>query len=94
LVALSAASFNVNFTSTVLRKSEVKFTLQDAALSATNVTVMPQVEFRAAGTYYIEVLVDEVMKLRYPVPVIHTPPPEPSAPPASPGQAPAPRPGA
>jgi len=52
------------------------------------------VEFKAAGTYYIEVLVDDVMKLRYPVPIIHTPPPEPQAPPATPGQAPAQTPGA
>jgi len=79
---------------TVLRKSEVKFTLQDAALSATNVTVMPQVEFKAAGTYYVEVLVDDVMKLRYPVPIVHTPPPEQQPPPATPSQSPAETPGA
>ncbi len=60
----------------VLRKGEVKFVLQDAALHATNVTVFGQVEFKVAGTYYIEVLVDDVMKLRYPVPVIVTPPPQ------------------
>ena len=60
---------------TVLRKGEVKFALQDATLSATNVTVLQQVEFKMAGTYYIEVQVDDVMKLRYPIPVIHTPPP-------------------
>src|SRR2546425_8676810 len=59
---------------TVLRKGEVKFVLQDAALHATNVTVFAQVEFKAAGTYYVEVLVDDVMKLRYPVPVILAPP--------------------
>ena len=58
----------------VLRKGEVKFALQDAALHATNVTVFGQVEFKTAGTYYVEVLVDDVMKLRYPVPVIVTPP--------------------
>lgn len=63
---------------TVLRKGEVKFALQDAALSATNVTVLQQVEFKTAGTYYIEVQVDDVMKLRYPIPVIHTPPPTPA----------------
>ena len=40
------------------------------ALHATNVTVFGQVEFKTAGTYYVEVLVDDVMKLRYPVPVI------------------------
>jgi hypothetical protein len=59
---------------TVLRKGEVKFVLQDAALHATNVTVFTQVEFKVPGTYYVEVLVDDVMKLRYPVPVILAPP--------------------
>jgi hypothetical protein len=74
---------------TVLRKGEVKFALQDASVqNATNVTMFGQVEFKVAGTYYIEVLVDDVMKLRYPVPLIVAPPPaQPSgqqAPPASP----------
>ena len=59
---------------TVLRKGEVKFVLQDAALHATNVTLFGQVEFKTAGTYFVEVLVDDVMKLRYPVPVIVAPP--------------------
>ena len=66
---------------TILRKGEVKFVLQDAALHATNVTVFGQVEFKNPGTYYMEVLVDDVMKLRYPVPVIVAPPQTP--PPAS-----------
>src|SRR5215831_3046969 len=61
---------------TVLRKGEVKFVLQDAALHATNVTVFAQVEFKVPGTYFVEVLVDDVMKLRYPVPVIVAPPPQ------------------
>jgi hypothetical protein len=70
---------------TVLRKGEVKFVLQDAALHATNVTVFSQIEFKAAGTYFIEVLVDDVMKLRYPVPVLLAPPPnQPPARPAPP----------
>jgi hypothetical protein len=69
---------------TLLRKGEVKFALQDAALHATNVTLFAQVEFKVPGTYYIEVLVDDVMKLRYPVPVIVTPPPaQPQTPPAA-----------
>ena len=73
---------------TVLRKGEVKFALQDAALHATNVTVFGQVEFKTAGTYYIEVLVDEVMKLRYPVPVILAPQQnQPQPPPSTPGPA-------
>jgi len=73
---------------TVLRKGEVKFSLKEAGQHATNVTVFTQVEFKTVGTYYVEVLVDDVMKLRYPVPVIHTPPPQPpSAPPVPPAPA-------
>jgi len=55
---------------TVLRKGEVKFVLQDTAMHATNVTVFTQVEFKTPGTYFVEILVDDVMKLRYPVPVL------------------------
>src|SRR4029077_7435365 len=69
---------------TLLRKGNVKFTLQDAALHATNVTVFAQVEFKVPGTYYIEVLVDDVMKLRYPAPVIVAPPQNQPQPPAAP----------
>lgn len=60
----------------VMRQSQVRFTLQDATHNATNVTLFTQVEFKTAGTYFIEVLVDDVMKLRFPLPVIHvqTPP--------------------
>lgn len=65
---------------TVLRKGEVKFVLKDAVYHATNVTLFAQVEFKAAGTYYVEVLVDDVMKLRYPVPVLVAPPPQQQSP--------------
>jgi hypothetical protein len=58
---------------TVLRKGEVKFALQDATHSATNVTVLGQIEFAVAGVYYVEVLVDDVMKLRYPLPIVLMP---------------------
>jgi Family of unknown function (DUF6941) len=60
---------------TVLRKAEMKFELRDPALHATNVMVFGNIEFKAAGNYFVEVMVDDVMKLRYPVPIIHTPPP-------------------
>ncbi len=63
---------------TLLRNGQVKFALQDPSHHATNVTVFPQVEFTAAGVYFIEVLVDDVMKIRYPLPVVvvqQTPPP-------------------
>ncbi len=73
---------------TVLRKGEVKFGLQEPNHHATNVTLFAQVEFKVAGTYYIEILVDDVMKLRYPVPVILAPMPnQPQQPP--PGEPPA-----
>ncbi|EEF57313.1 DUF6941 family protein [Pedosphaera parvula] len=58
---------------TVLRKSEMKFELKDAALHSTNVTVFGQVEFKMPGNYFVEVLVDDVMKLRYSVPLIVVP---------------------
>jgi hypothetical protein len=60
---------------TVLRKGQVRFALQDASHHATNVTVLPQVEFAAGGVYFVEVLVDDVMKIRYPLPVVVAPPP-------------------
>jgi hypothetical protein len=72
---------------TVLRQGEVKFELKDPAMHATNVTVFGQVEFKVPGTYFVEVLVDDVMKLRYPVPVLVVPPPaqgQGQAPPPSP----------
>jgi hypothetical protein len=71
---------------TVLRKGEVKFALQDANLHATNVTVFGQVEFKTPGAYFVEVLVDDVMKLRYPIPVIVTPPPGQTPQSPAPGQ--------
>jgi hypothetical protein len=65
---------------TVLRKSEVKFALPDVSVHTTNVTVFPQVEFKIAGVYYVEVLVDEVMKLRYPLALTILPPQQQQAP--------------
>jgi hypothetical protein len=58
---------------TVLRQSQVKFALQDPAHHAINVTVFGQVEFKVPGVYNFEVLVDDVMKLRYPMPVLLQP---------------------
>ena len=64
---------------TVISRGESKFELRDPAVSATNVMVFTQVEFKTPGVYYVEVLVDEVMKLRYPLPLIHTPLPNQTA---------------
>lgn len=60
---------------TVIRKAEMKFELHEAAASATNVMVFGNVEFKVPGVYFIEVIVDDVMKMRYPVPVALAPPP-------------------
>jgi|SRR5882724_459174 len=60
---------------TIVSKGELKFELRDPAHSATGVMVFGNVKFDVAGTYFIEVLVDDVMKLRYPLPVAHVPPP-------------------
>jgi uncharacterized protein DUF6941 len=66
---------------TVLRKNEIKFALHDPANNATTVTAWGQVKFETAGVYFVEVTVDDVMKLRFPVSVSVVPPPE------SPGEA-------
>ena len=58
----------------VLRKTELKFALQDPNMHATNVTVMGQVQFEKPGAYFVEVLVDDVMKLRYPLVITVVPP--------------------
>ncbi len=51
---------------TVLRQDEMKFALQDVTHNATTVTVWGQIKFETAGAYYVEVMVDDVMKLRFP----------------------------
>ena len=47
--------------STVLRQNSVKFQLADPVQAMTTVSVMSNVEFKEAGVYTIEVLVDDVM---------------------------------
>lgn len=67
---------------TMIRESKVKFALQDPAHNATNLSVFAQLEFTTGGIYSVEVLVDDVMKLRFPLPVVVAPPQasEPQAP--------------
>jgi len=60
---------------TVVRQSHVKFVLQDASQHATNVTFFTQLEFATTGVYFLEVSVDDVMKLRFPLPVSVVQPP-------------------
>ncbi|HEY1661332.1 MAG TPA: hypothetical protein VGI03_02845 [Verrucomicrobiae bacterium] len=59
---------------TVLRKGEMKFELKDPSLHSTNILVFGNVELKVPGNYFVEVIVDDVMKLRYSIPVILAPP--------------------
>lgn len=78
---------------TVLQKGGTRFAMRDPSTNATTVTGFRNVEFAAPGAYYIEVLVDDVMKVRYPIHVVLVQPPpgqgqaqapKPEAPPAEP----------
>ena len=60
---------------TVISKGESKFELRDPAMSNSTVMVFGNVKFETAGTYYVEVNVDDVMKMRFPLPVVVVPPP-------------------
>jgi len=60
---------------TVVSQSSLKFELRDPSHAATGVMLFANLKIETAGTYYIEVLVDDVMKLRYPLPVVVVPPP-------------------
>jgi hypothetical protein len=72
---------------TVIRKGQTQFALENPAQNMTNVTLFAQIQFPVPGVYFVEVLVDDVMKLRYPLPVVIVQPqgggPQSSAQPAS-----------
>lgn len=55
---------------TTLSEGGTQFELRDPAHHASNVLVFGNVELKTAGTYYLEVLVDSVMRLRSPLSVI------------------------
>ena len=61
--------------STVLRKSEVKFQMNHPGINATTVTFFGHIEFTTPGAYFLEVLVDDVMKIRYPINLVVVQPP-------------------
>jgi hypothetical protein len=60
---------------TVLRKSEMKFDLSDVTGHSINVTVLGGLKLETGGSYFVEILVDDVMKIRYPL-TIHVVPPK------------------
>jgi len=65
---------------TVVQKGEVKFAMKDPHRNATTLLVLQQIHLQEPGIYHVEVTVDDVMKVRFPVPVV--PLPQPSGPPA------------
>tara|TARA_Y100001934_G_scaffold278018_1_gene378214 strand:- start:680 stop:1147 length:468 start_codon:yes stop_codon:yes gene_type:complete len=74
----------------VLNETKVKFVLEDPAHNATNIALFANWEIKNPGIYHIEVLVDDVLKLRYPFNVILAPPPEQQQQPAAEGEGEAP----
>lgn len=60
---------------TELRKGELRFALQDVTQNMPTVTFWQGIKFETPGAYYVEVSVDNVMKLRFPIIVILAPPP-------------------
>lgn len=59
--------------STEISSTKMKFNLEKPELTHTNVQ-MGVFEFKEAGVYHVEITVDDVLKLRYPFPVILAPP--------------------
>ena len=57
-----------------------------AMARATNVSVFGQIKFEVPGVYFVEVLVDDVMKLRFPLPLAVVPPPNQAT--TAPGESP------
>lgn len=57
---------------TVINHSEMRFAVQDPAHYASNLSVLGVV-FDKPGTYYLEVRVEDMLKLRYPLPVVQAP---------------------
>jgi hypothetical protein len=59
----------------VIVKTETRIAMKDPYVNATSVSVLQQVEFKAPGAHFVEVLVDNVLKVRYPVHLVLVPMP-------------------
>ena len=71
-------------TTTVCEGQQVPITLPDENQIATTVEIFANVEFRAAGPHWVEVQLDQQMRLRYPLHVRPAPQqPPPGTPPAT-----------
>ena len=62
---------------TLVQKGEIKFSMKDAHRNATTVMFLQQLQFQEPGVYYVEVMVDDVMKVRFPLPVVAISQPQP-----------------
>jgi hypothetical protein len=67
-----------------VQSGEVKFAMKDAQRNTTTVLLLQQVKLDAPGVYYVEVMVDDVMKLRFPLPVVAMSAPASKSPPSAP----------
>ena len=65
---------------TVLGQCEVQFSLRTGEDVGSTVSVFQQIQIPQAGTYYIEVAVDQVTKIKFPMNVSVAPPPNQPAP--------------
>jgi hypothetical protein len=54
---------------TIVQQGEVKFGMKDPSRNATTVLLLQQIQFKEPGVHYVEVMVDDVMKLRFPLQV-------------------------
>ena len=70
---------------TEIAKQEVKFQLNNPAQIASNLTLFANTKLEQAGVYHFEVMVDEIMKLKFPLPVVQVQMPNPQG---APQQAP------
>ena len=59
--------------STVVRENTLEFKMENPGVVRTNVHMFQGVEFTEAGVHYVEVTVDDVLKLRYPLPLVVMP---------------------
>ena len=55
---------------TTICENKTKYKLQSPDAIQTNVHIMQHVTFKDPGAYQVEVNVDEVLKLRYPLPIV------------------------
>lgn len=71
----------------VVQGQDVRITLSDNEATATSVEFFMNVVFEIAGTYWIEILLDGDLKVRYPLKALRVAPPVPPKPPEGPSHA-------